>query len=159
MKIVHLRNQALIFAITSLISNHSFANATVFPSVRRVTLVCEFSDGVHVTIKAFGDVNPKHGGQGILVLKTFELNLSGRLVSPKKFMSLCSKVIGIKLETIQISRYDVGETPDDSRKLYTLQFDYYSDAFSSAAPSTWENRKKMTVRFDKSGIVEIIEKE
>ena len=62
-----------------------------------------------------------------------------------------SKIPGIKLETIRISRYAVGETPTDTRRIYVVDFQYFGFAFISSPEVT----KKMSIEFNEQGIIKI----
>ena len=157
MKLKFGRAFAAVVAVMSLTADRLYADEDAFPSLKQMNAVYEFYDGVNVTVKASGVLDREPGAQAILLLKTLEVSLSGLTVSPKSFRKLCKKVIGIKLETIQVSRYLEGDTPKDTRAIYVLKFDYYADPFSGVSQKTWEDRKKMTVLFGKHGIEKVVE--
>lgn len=117
---------------------------------KQLNAVYEFPDKTNVLIQIAGEIDSKHG-EGVLVLKSFELSLSGRRIGQQQLKLLMSKIPGIKLETIRISRYAIGETPADTRKIYVMDFQYFGFAFDSSPEVT----KKMSIEFNDQGIIKI----
>ena len=144
---------ALILSICTPL-HFADANETEFASHDSVDSTYSFYGGTKVRIRASGTTNDNYG-LGVLQLKEFKVFWNSQRVDKKRFDELTA-TLGVKLGTIEVSRDAFGLTPETTRTLYAITFDYEAQAYTSLEAYPFEKRKHLRIEFDKTGVKHVV---